>query len=118
MDSAVTETLPKLLLRLIEAGASAELSGRQARRFFGPEFERLLARRVLVEQRPLETWSPCSVCTCAVEGRPIQTVEGRLVAACPLDAAEDVLLDEEDVRVFVIDRANIVQEIARASGVA
>lgn len=118
MGFAMTDTLPKLLLRLSEAGAPATLSGREARRFYGPAFDRLLARRVLVEQEPLRMWSPCSTCECDIGGRPIQTVFGRLVAACPLDAAKDVVLNGEDVRAFETGRASIVQEIARASGLA
>lgn len=112
----MVETLPSCLLRLSEAGGQAILPGRQAARYFGREFDRLLARRVLVELAPAESWSACSTCECDVGERPIQVVSGQLVAACSLDATQDLLLDPEDIRCFEIDRTKLVEEISRASG--
>ena len=49
----MTETILQLLTRLSEAGDDAILSGELAAPFIGPGFDRLLAKRVLVEQAPL-----------------------------------------------------------------
>ncbi len=49
----MTEKILRLLTRLSEAGDDAILPGDLAAPFFGPVFDRLLARRVLVEQGKL-----------------------------------------------------------------
>lgn len=114
----MSESLPKLLLRLSEAGAPAILWGRQAEPHFGREFERLLRQRLLVEAPPATEWSVCGNCECGLDARPIQEIDGRLVAVCPLDHRGDVLLAPEDLRSFRIDVGVLVAEIARASGFA
>ena len=55
----MTETILRLLTRLSEAGDDAILSGDLAVPFFGPVFDRLLAKRFLVEQAPLIDWEVC-----------------------------------------------------------
>jgi hypothetical protein len=52
----MTETILRLLTRLSEAGDDAILSGELAAPLFGPVFDRLLAKRVLVEHAPLSDW--------------------------------------------------------------
>ena len=58
----MTETLPRLLLRLSEAGDPAILWGRQAAPHAGRDFERLLDHGVLVEQSPTTEWDVCPTC--------------------------------------------------------
>ncbi|WP_162784791.1 hypothetical protein [Paracoccus suum] len=52
----MTETILRSLTRLSEAGDDAVLLGELAAPSFGPVFDRLLAKRVLVEQVPLSDW--------------------------------------------------------------
>ncbi|MBF0093034.1 MAG: hypothetical protein HQL34_00660 [Alphaproteobacteria bacterium] len=111
----MTETLPRLLLRLSE-GVSPTLWGRVAVRHFGREFDHLLAERVLVEEPPADTWSPCVGCDCGLDGRPIQRINGQIFAACPLDHRSDATLTENDLRNFRINVAALVRYIALASG--
>ena len=114
----MTDTLTALLLQLSEGGRPALLWGRQAKPHFGPAFDRLLAAGVLVECPPIEEWSPCPDCDCGFGIRPIQRIDGRIVAACPVDATSDTELQEDDLREFRIDPERLVQMIAGASGFA
>ena len=111
------ETLQTLLLRLSEAGGRSSLFGLTGKPFFGLEFERLLARRVLVEHERLEVWPACTACDCEWGERPIQVVAGKFVAVCPTYAEQNVALDADDVRTFEIDRTNLVREVASACSV-
>jgi DNA-binding winged helix-turn-helix (wHTH) protein len=74
--------------------------------------------RIIVEDEPADTWSTCSNCECGLDARPIQRINGRSVAACPLDANSDAVLDEDDLKSFRIDVPRLVAEIASASGFA
>ncbi len=112
----MTDTLPRLLLRLSEAGEPALLWGRQAARHAGRDFERLLDHRVLVEQVPATEWDVCQACDCGLGARPIQQVNGRYKAVCPADRRSDLVLGDDDLRSFRIDPAALVREIAAASG--
>lgn len=112
----MTGTLAALLLRLSEAGAPAILWGRQAAPFLGRAFDRLLARGVLIEQAPATEWDVCPACDCGLEARPLQRIDGRYVAACPLDRGGDVVLYSEDLRSFRIEPSALVREIAAVSG--
>ena len=112
----MTDTLTALLLQLSEGGRPALLWGRQAKPHFGPNFDRMLAAGVLVECPPVEQWSACTDCDCGFGIRPIQRIDGRIVAACPIDAASDTELEEDDLREFRIDPERLVQMIAGASG--
>ena len=114
----MTETLAGLLLRLSEAGDPAVLWGQQAAGHAGPAFERLLARGVLIEQAPATEWDVCPACECGLEFRPIEQIEGRIVALCPTDRRSDVVLDSDDLRSFRISAAAIAGEIALVSGFA
>ncbi|MBF0325499.1 MAG: response regulator transcription factor [Alphaproteobacteria bacterium] len=110
----MTETLSRLLLRLSEAEHPV-LWGRVAAPHFGRDFERMLAQRVLVEEAPTETWGLCSNCDCGLDARPIQRINGRPVAVCPLDHQADTHLTDTDIRSFLIDTAVLVRLIATAS---
>jgi DNA-binding winged helix-turn-helix (wHTH) protein len=110
------ESLIRLLLRLSEAGEPAMLWGRQAKPYPDRDLEQLLARGVLIEQAPADEWDVCSDCECGLAARPIQRIDGDLIAACPLDHARDARLDAHDLRSFSINAAAIVDEIATASG--
>jgi DNA-binding winged helix-turn-helix (wHTH) protein len=112
----MTETLPKLLLRLSEAGEPAILWGRAAAPYVGRDFERLLDRGVLVEQAPATEWDVCTACDCGLEARPIERVNGQNVAVCPTDRRCDIVLDGDDLRSFRVHSPALVREIAIASG--
>lgn len=112
----MTETLPRLLLRLSEAGDPAILWGRQAAPHAGRDFERLLDRGVLVEQAPATEWDVCPACDCGLDARPIHQVNGRHIAVCPTDLRNDVVLGADDLRSFRIHPSALVREIAMASG--
>ncbi|MFN3946111.1 MAG: hypothetical protein ACK4K7_14390 [Allosphingosinicella sp.] len=112
----MTETLPRLLLRLSEAGDPAILWGRQAAPHAVRDFERLLDRGVLVEQAPATEWDVCPACDCGLGARPVRQIDGRPVAVCPTDRASDLVLGDDDLRSFRIVQAALVREIAMASG--
>lgn len=112
----MTETLPRLLLRLSEAGDPAVLWGRQAATHAGRDFERLLDHGVLVEQPLATAWDVCPACDCDLDARPIQRVNGRYIAACPTDRRSDVVLGDDDLRSFRVHALALVREIATASG--
>lgn len=105
-----------LLKLLSEGGDNAILSGSCARPHFGPVFDRLLKARVLVERAPLTEWDVCNGCECGMFARPIRLDGDRFRADCPLDAAQDVILERDDLRVFVISAPNLTSEIATAGG--
>jgi len=112
----MTEHLAGLLLQQSEAGEPAILWGRLAKPFLGKEFDRLLSRGVLVEEAPAEDWDVCSDCECGHDSRTIQTIDGKLIAACPYDHRSDTILEPEDLRSFCINLKSLVREIAVASG--
>jgi DNA-binding winged helix-turn-helix (wHTH) protein len=115
MGSALTENLTTLLWRLSEGGPPAILPGSLAKDHFGPEFEALLGRRLVVEHAPITEWATCDRCECSLDARPIQLVGNRVVAACPLNASLDTVLDSNDLRQFEIDAALLVGETAAQS---
>ena len=104
----MTETILRLLTRLSEAGDDAILPGELAAPFFGPVFDRLLAKRVLVEQAPLADWEVCDACECGLPCRPIRKAGDGYRAECPLDRRHDVDLTEDDLRVFRIGGGALV----------
>ncbi len=112
----MTEPLPRLLLRLSEAGEPAILWGRLAAPYAGRAFDRLLGNGVLIEQAPASDWDVCPDCNCGLDARPIQEINGRHTAACPIDRRSDVALGEDDLRSFRIHSPALVREIAMASG--
>ena len=111
----MTETILRLLTRLSEAGDDAILSGELAAPFFGPVFDRLLAKRVLVEQAPLADWDVCDACECGLPCRPIRKAGDGYRAECPLDRRHDVDLTEDDLRVFRIGAAALASVIGAAA---
>ncbi|MCE8556348.1 hypothetical protein KBY29_18695 [Ruegeria pomeroyi] len=112
----MTETILRLLTRLSEAGDDAILPGELAAPFFGPTFDRLLAKRVLVEQAPLADWEVCDACECGLPCRPIRKVGDAFRAECPLDRRHDVDLTEDDLRVFHIGGGALASVIGAAAG--
>ena len=112
----MTETILRLLTRLSEAGDDAILSGELAAPFFGPVFDRLLAKRVLVEQAPLSDWEVCDGCECGLPCRPIRKAGDGYRAECPLDRRHDIDLTEDDLREFRIGAAALASVIGAAAG--
>ncbi|MSU92099.1 hypothetical protein GE300_21380 [Rhodobacteraceae bacterium 2CG4] len=112
----MTETILRLLTRLSEAGDDAILPGELAAPFFGPVFDRLLAKRVLVEQAPLSDWEVCDGCECGLPCRPIRKAGDGYRAECPLDRRHDVDLTEDDLREFRIGAAALASVIGAAAG--
>ncbi|WCR09885.1 hypothetical protein JHW45_12475 [Paracoccus stylophorae] len=114
----MTETILRLLTRLSEAGDDAILSGELAVPFFGPVFDRLLAKRVLVEQAPLADWEVCYACECGLPCRPIRKAGDGYRAECPLDRRQDIDLTKDDLRVFRIGADALASVIGAAAGFA
>lgn len=114
----MTETILRLLTRLSEAGDDAILSGELAGPFFGPVFDRLLAKRVLVEQAPLADWEVCNGCECGLPCRPIRKIGDAFRAECSFDHRQDIELTEDDVRVFRIGAEGLASVIGAAAGFA
>jgi len=113
----MTETILRLLTRLSEAGDDAILPGVPATSFQGPVFERLLARRIIVEQAPLRDWEVCNRCDCGLASRRIRPLgDDRFRAECPLDRRRDMDLTEDDLRVFRIDGPALASAISAAAG--
>ncbi|MSU91864.1 hypothetical protein GE300_20015 [Rhodobacteraceae bacterium 2CG4] len=112
----MTETILRLLTRLSEAGDDAILSGELAAPFFGPVFDRLLAKRVLVEQAPLADWDVCDACECGLPCRPIRKAGDGYRAECPLDRRQDIEFTEDDLRVFRIGGGALASVIGTAAG--
>jgi hypothetical protein len=112
----VSKNLPRRLLRLSSGGLPLILFGRTLREHVGPELDRALGRRVLIELPRLEEWPPCPCCDQECDARPIRELEGRLVAMCPHDAASDEVLSREDVRQFLLDAEELCLAIREDSG--
>jgi len=108
----MTETILQLLTQLSEAGDDAVLSGAIAQSHYGPEFDRLLRKRVLVEVAPISEWDVCDRCECEMISRPIRQNGDRYQADCPLDPREDLVLRAEDIRSFRINLHGLAGEIS------
>lgn len=107
-----------LWTRLSEGGPQVSLSGRALRRFPEGEVDRLLRARVLIERRKADNWPVCAHCDCGLDARPVRHVGEELRACCPLDAAEDVVLEDGDLRRFGIDAARLAGQIADSGSLA
>lgn len=107
-----------MLTRLSEAGDDAILSGALAAPFFGPIFDRLLSKRVLVEQAPLADWDVCDTCECGLPCRPIRKAGDAFRAECPLDVGEDMVLGAEDLRRFRISPEGLLGYLIEGSGLS
>lgn len=113
----MTETILRLLTQLSEAGSDAILTGEMARPFQGPGFERLLARRIIVEDAPLTEWDVCDRCDCGLASRRIRSVgDNRFRAECPLDRRQDVDLTEDDLRVYRVGGPAFASTISAVAG--
>lgn len=107
----MSETLAHRLLLLSSGGLPLVLSGRALKQYVGRELEHVLHRRVLVELPKLDEWPPCPGCDQGCEGRPIQELNGELVAACPYDSGSDEALSDDDVRQFQLDAQELCLSI-------
>ena len=104
-----------LWTRLSDGGAPVSISGRALSRFPASDVERLLRAQVLIEERKADTWSVCAECDCGFDARPVEQFGDAFRACCPHDPAEDVTLQEDDLRRFSVKVDQLVAGIA-ASG--
>lgn len=113
----MTETILRLLTRLSEAGSDAIMTGEEARRFQRPVFERLLARRIIIEDAPLTEWEVCDRCDCGIASRRVRYVDdNQFRAECPLDRRQDVDLTEDDLRVYRVGGPALASTISAGAG--
>lgn len=105
-----------LWTRLSDGGPQVSISGRALRRFPDGAVERLLRARVLIERPKADSWSVCAHCECGLDVRPIRQIGDELRACCPHDAAEDVVLEPDDLRRFGIDADNLISAMAASAG--
>ena len=99
----MNESLARRLLRLSSGGLPLILPGRALKDHVGPELDRALYRRVLVELPALDEWPPCAGCDQDCESRPVREEDGRLIAMCPHDSTSDEVLSADDVRQFRLE---------------
>lgn len=100
--------------RLNKTGARPEVSGRLLRRFPEADITKLLKARILIEDRKVETWGTCAHCDCGYDARIIQEIDGKLVACCPFDPSQDVILEPNDLMRYRIDGDRLFLAIATA----
>ena len=100
--------------RLNKTGARPEVSGRLLRRFPEAEVNKLLRGRTLIEDRKIDSWGTCAHCDCGYDARVIQEIDGKLVACCPLDPNQDVILEPNDLMRYLIDGEQLIAAIAAA----
>lgn len=100
--------------RLNKTGARPEVSGRLLRRFPEAEINKLLRARILIEDRKVDSWGTCAHCDCGYDARMIQEIDGKLVACCPLDPSQDVILEPNDLMRYLIDGEWLIAAIAAA----
>lgn len=112
----MTEPILRLLTRLSEVGSDAVLPGQLAAFYRGPILDRMLARRVLIEQAPLTQWEVCDRCECGIAARRVRASADAFRAECPLDQRQDVLLSKDDVTSYRIGADALVAELASAGG--
>lgn len=105
-----------LWTRLSNGGPAVTISGRALRHFPEREVERLLRTQALIEGPKADTWSVCAHCECGLDARPIREVGDELRACCPYDAAEDVVLEKDDLRRFSIEAERLADAIAASGG--
>lgn len=108
----MTATLLSALSRLSEAGGDGILSGSVVAEVSGAALDRLLRRRVLVEEAPLADWEVCAGCECGLLARPIRRIGDGYRAECPLDASSDAAVSADDLRAFRIEPCNLAGEVA------
>lgn len=103
--------LADLLLEICEGGPGGLLTGWCHKIYFGPDFDDLLYRKVLVEQSPAAEWSVCSGCGCGGNGRLLTEEDGRWRAVCPMDETADAILTTDDLRSFRINVDVLVRSL-------
>ncbi|SLN75455.1 helix-turn-helix domain-containing protein [Roseisalinus antarcticus] len=107
-----------LWTRLSDSGPAVSISGRALRRFPEGDVDRLLRARVLIERRKADNWPVCAHCDCGLDARPVRYVGQELRACCPDNPAEDVILEEGDLKRFGIDARRLAAQIAASGGLA
>ena len=100
--------------RLNKTGARPEVSGRLLRRFSDAEIAQLLRARILIEDRKIDSWGTCAHCDCGYDARMIQEIDGKLIACCPLDSSQDLILEPNDLMRYRIDAEQLIAAIAAA----
>lgn len=100
--------------RLNKTGARPEVSGRLLWRFPEAEINKLLRARILIEDSKIDNWGTCAHCDCGYDARVIQEIDGKLVACCPLDPSQDVILEPNDLIRYRIDGGQLIAAIAAA----
>jgi hypothetical protein len=100
--------------RLNKTGARPEVSGRLLRRFSEAEMAKLLRACILIEDRKIDSWGTCAHCDCGYDARMIQEIDGKLIACCPLDSSQDVILEPNDLMRYRIDAEQLIAAIAAA----
>ena len=100
--------------RLNKTGARPEVSGRLLRRFPEAEVNKLLRGRTLIEDRKIDSGGTYAHCDCGYDARVIQEIDGKLVACCPLDPNQDVILEPNDLMRYLIDGEQLIAAIAAA----
>jgi hypothetical protein len=75
-------------------------------------FERFVQAGIVEELAPVDEWPICPDCDCGADYRPIQRVNGRLLAPCPLDHGRDIELEAGDLRAFKIHCRRLMRTIA------
>jgi DNA-binding winged helix-turn-helix (wHTH) protein len=104
--------------RLNKTGARPEVSGRLLRRFSEAEIAKLLRARILIEDRKIDSWGTCAHCDCGYDARMIQEIDGKLIACCPLDPSQDVILEPNDLMRYRIDAEQLIAAIAAVGKLA
>lgn len=112
----MTEPILRLLTRLSEAGTDSILSGGLAAFYRGPILDRMLSRRVLIEQAPLTQWEVCDHCECGLAARRISAHANGFRAECPLHRRHDVNLTQEDVLIYRVEPSGLASVIGAAAG--
>lgn len=107
-----------LWTRLSDGGPQVSISGLALRRFPEREVDRLLRARALIEHPKADSWSVCTHCDCGIDVRPIRQICDELRACCPHDAAEDVVLEDDDLKRFGIDAGRLAGQISVSAGLA
>ena len=105
-----------LWTRLSDGGPQVSISGRALRQFPEREVERLLRSRLLIEHPKADSWSVCAHCDCSLDVRPVRQIGDELRACCPHDAAEDVVLEDDDLTRFGIDANRLAGQIGAGGG--
>lgn len=117
MASAETELyLQHSLLLLSEIPAGRVFNGRAAAVFPRAAFERMLARRVVVERPPVNEVAAHPACDRECSGRLVQRAKERIWAVCPLGVCPRDELAAEELRHFEVSLAGLCRCLREDNG--